>query len=322
MAKVRARRSDIDCVFRALGRAAALALLSLGGTAVPARAEITPLSSQLTASSLADVEPLSGASVPDTDSDGTPDGQLRSLSVSTLQSDSAPDLAEAVTATASVVYTGDDLLTVEVFGGRSGTDSTIGSPGGNYDSETGFDLSFQNLAVGTITVDWVLTFDRPGTGTFTPFGIVVRRGGIIDSRGPSVPFDAQSGIVSGSETFDLTATNLAFYDLEIDFAMIGATSNLAEPESWDATFTVHTPPMTITPVPEPSAPVATAVGLATFGLLRLRFRGQASRPDRRASPRRRVSPPGGRLARPYVRASLPVAVSGRSPTISNARGTL
>lgn len=257
-----------------------LALLSLVGTTSPARADITPLSSQLTASSAADVDPV-GTSVPDEDSDGTPDGQLQSLSVSTFQSDSTPpDLSEAVTAHASVVYTGDDLLTVKIFGARSGTDDTLGSPGGSFASQTGFDLSFQNLAVGSITVDWVLTFDRPNTGTFTPFGIVVRRGGIIDSRGPSVPFDAMSGMVSGSETFDLNETTLAFYDLELDFSMVGSTTNVADPESWDATFTVSTPPMTIVPVPEASAPFATVVGSAVLGLLQ---RLRRSRPSSRSS---------------------------------------
>jgi hypothetical protein len=265
-----------------------LALLSLVTTS-PARADITPLSSQLTASSAADVEPLDAGNVPDADSDGTPDGQLKGLSVSTFQSDSTPpDLSEAVTTHASVVYTGDDLLTVNMFGARSGTDDTLGEPGGSYASRTGFDLSFQNLAVGSITVDWVLTFDRPNTGTFTPFGIVVRRGGIIDSRGPSVPFDAMSGMASGSETFDLNETNLAFYDLELELYMVGGASNLADPESWDATFTVHTPPMTIVPVPEPSAPVTTAIGLATFVLLRRRFRQARRRPS--AAARQHLSP--------------------------------
>lgn len=267
MDHARARRNEIGGLPRALGRAAVWAMLSLGWTALPVRADIVPLSSDLTASSAADVDPSTGTNVPDADADGTPDGQLVGLGVSTFQSDSAlPDLSEDVTTTSSVVYTGNDLLTVEMFGARSGTGA--GSPGSDYASHAAFDLSFQNLAASSITVDWMVSFERNTTGTHAPFGIVVRRGGIIDSRSPSVPFAALSGVESGSETFDLTETNLAFYDLELDFGMVGSTTNLADGEHWNATFTAHTPPMTITPVPEPSAPLTTLVGLAVFGLLR------------------------------------------------------
>ena len=264
----RARPSKIDGMPRALGRAAVWVLLGLVGTALPVRADILPLSSDLTASSVADVDPSTGTSTRDTDADGTPDGQLQGLSVSTLQSDSAlPDLSEDVTTTASVVYTGNDLLTVEMLGARSG--SGVPASFSSYGSSAGFDLSFQNLDVGSITVDWMLTFERTTTGTNAPFGIVVRRGGIIDSRSPSIPFADLSGVASGSETFDLDQTNLAFYDLELDFHMAGSTNHPADPESWNATFTVHTPPLTITPVPEPAAPVLTAVGLLVFGLLQV-----------------------------------------------------
>lgn len=77
--------------------------------------------------------------VPDEDSDGTPDGNLHGLSVSTFQSDSAmPGLLEEVTATSSVVYTGNDLLTVEMFGARSGSGVSAGS---DYGSRAHFDLA-------------------------------------------------------------------------------------------------------------------------------------------------------------------------------------
>jgi hypothetical protein len=237
--------------------------------ASPVHADVTPLSSQLDASSVADVDPGTGSSVPDEDSDGTPDGNLHGLSVSTFQSDSAvPDLLEEVTATSSVVYSGNDLLTVEMFGARSGTGVSAGSDCG---SSAHFDLFFQNLAVGSITVNWTITFERQTAPAPTPFGITVRRGGIVDSRSPSVPLMDLSGVASGSETFDLNETSQAFYDLDLDFVMAGSTSHPADPESWNATFTVHTPPMTITPVPEPSRPALALVGLAILGLLR-RFR--------------------------------------------------
>src|SRR5574338_1560108 len=256
-------RTSLEGRLRARGTVAS-ALLALVATGAPVQAAITPLSSQLTASSAADLDPVALDPVPDEDSDGTPDGQLQSPEVSTSQGDSLPpNLSELVTASASVIYTGNDLVTVSMSGSRSGTDDSLGAPGGYFASKANFDLAFQNLDVGSITVDWDVTFERPSMGTFTPFGIVVRRGGIVDSRGPEVPFDALSGSFSGSETFDLTETSNAFYDLELVFYLVRNTTNLLQLESWDATFTVSTPPMSITPVPEPSAPLATLAGVGT-----------------------------------------------------------
>jgi len=258
----------------AWGRSAFWVLMILGWAAFPARADITPLSSQLTASSVADVDPDVTPNTPDSDADGTPDGNLRPMSVSTSQTDLVlPDLSELVTASASVTYSGNDALTVQMVGTRSGTDATFGSPGGEYSSKAHYGLSFQNLAVGEITVDWSVSFERNTTGTFTPLGVIVRRGGIVVSDGPTVAFADQAGIVAGSKTFALDQTNLAFYSLEIDLSMVGRTTYLAPPESWSATFVVRTPPMTITPVPEPTTVASMALGLAMLAVLRRRRGG-------------------------------------------------
>lgn len=253
------------------GRLVLLVLVILGWTALQAKADITPLSSRLTASSIADVDPLN-PDAPDSDADSTPDGHLRPMSVSTSQAEVGSGLSELVTASASVTYTGNDTLTVQMVGARSGTDATFGPPGGEYSSKARYGLSFENLTVGEITVDWSVAFVRTTTGTFTPLGVVVRRGGIIVSGGPTAVFADRSGIIAGSQTFALDQTILAFYDLEIELSMVGNTSNLAPPESWQATFVVRTPPMTITPVPEPASVVMLALGLA---LLAAPWRGRA-----------------------------------------------
>lgn len=275
--------NEFGSVARGLSRASLLAVALICWTALPVRADITPLSSAMTASSVADVDPDANPDIPDSSADSTPDGNLRPMSVSTSQSDFSANLSELVTATASVTYAGNDSLTVQMAGARSGTDSTLGSPGGEYRSKAHYELSFQNLSVSALTVDWNVAFDRYSTGTFTPLSVVVRRGGIIVSDGPRVGFADKSGMVSGSKTFALDQTILAFYTLEIDLSMLGRTTDVSLPESWAATFTVHTPPMTITPVPEPATVGTLALGLATLAALRRRRaalrRAQESRQD-------------------------------------------
>jgi hypothetical protein len=218
-------------------------------------AAITPTSSSLSATSLADVEPLGQADVNDTD--GTPDGSLTDLNVTTVSMDAVPpDLSEHVATSASVDYSGNNTITVHMVGSRSGTDPNLGAPGGSFKSIAAYRLPFQNLDAGTtLSVAWNLNWVRPSEGTTSPHGIALRRGFDLDSRGLFIPFAALQGPASGMETFQLTATGGGFFDLytlEIDLFMVGMTTNLAAAESWDATFVITTPP--ITTIPEPGLP--------------------------------------------------------------------
>jgi hypothetical protein len=196
---------------------------------------------------LADVEPLDQDDV--TDTDGTSDGLLTDLSVTTIAMDAIPpDLSELVTTSASVTYSGNNTITVHMHGSRSGTDSNLGAPGGSYESIAAYRLPFENLDAGTtLTVAWQLDWVRPSEGVTSPHGIALRRGFDLDSRGLSIPFDALQGSASGMETFELTATGGGFFDrytLELDLFMVGMTTDLAPAESWDATFVITTPPIT------------------------------------------------------------------------------
>lgn len=257
-----------------LVRAAALALWLPIAVCSVARADIVPLSSKLTASSAADVDPPTTPLTPDSDLDQTPDGKLRNLSVATRQSDANGPLSETVTASASVTYAGNTRFTVQMNGARSGTDNSVDEPGGTYQSKARFALSFQNLATDTITVDWALLFSRENTGTFTPFTIGLQHLGKFDARGPQVPFSSQGGTASGTEVFDLTGTGVGgFSTLEFDLVLSGSTSDLAPPENWAATFTVRTPPMTITPVPEAGTAGMFLFGLGLLAMLRAPRRG-------------------------------------------------
>jgi hypothetical protein len=225
----------------------AVVLLAALGLVSTVEAAITPTSSSLSATSLADVEPLDQNDV--TDTDGTPDGLLRDLSVTTVATDSVPpDLSELVMANASVVYSGNNTITVQMHGSRSGTDPNLGAPGGAFESVVAFRLPFENLDAGTtLSVAWQLDFERPSEGTTSPHGIALRRGFDLDSRGLFIPFGALEGMASSMETFDLTATGGGFFDLytlEIDFSMVGMTTNLVPSERWDATFVITTPPIT------------------------------------------------------------------------------
>jgi hypothetical protein len=228
----------------ALALLAALTLLPL------VEAAITPTSSSLSATSLADVEPLDQADV--TDTDGTADGILTDLSVMTVSTDAVPpNLSQLVTTNASVTYSGNNTITVQMHGSRSGTDPNLGPPGGSYESLAAYRLPFENLNAGaTLTVAWNLDWVRPSEGVTSPHGIALRHGFDLDSRGLSIPFSALEGNASGMETFDLTATGdgvLDLYTLEIDLYMVGLTTDLVPAESWDATFVITTPPITTLP---------------------------------------------------------------------------
>jgi hypothetical protein len=212
-----------------------------------ANADITPTSSSLSATSLGDVEPLDLEAV--TGMDGTPDGNLTNLSAAAASTDGTPPgLAMFVATSASVVYTGNNTITVEMSGSRTGTDPNLGPPGGSFESIVAYRLPFQNLAAGTtITVVWSLDWVRPSEGTTSPHGIALRRGFDLDSRGLSIPFATLDGTASGMETFELTATGGGFfnsYTLELDFYMVGSSTNLAAAEQWDAAFVITTPPIT------------------------------------------------------------------------------
>jgi len=225
----------------------AVALLTALILAPMVEAEITPTSSSLSATSLADVEPLDQSDV--TDTDGTPDGFLTELGVATVSMDAVPpNLSENVATSASVVYSGDHTITVHMVGSRSGTDPTLGAPGGSFKSIAAYRLPFENLAAGTtLTVAWHLDWVRPSEGTTSPHGIALRRGFDLDSRGLFIPFAALQGSTSGMETFQLTGTGggiLDLYTLELDLFMVGMTTNVAVGESWDATFVITTPPIT------------------------------------------------------------------------------
>ena len=232
---------------RASMHSGTVALFAALALAPMLEADITPSSSSLSATSLADVEPLDLDPV--TGTDGTPDGLLRDLSVLAIANDgSPPDLSEFVATSASVAYSGNNTITVQMDGARSGTDSTLGAPGGSYESIAEFRLPFENLDAGTsVTVAWQLDWERPSEGVTSPHGIALRRGFDLDSRGLFIPFDALEGSASGMETFELTATGGGFsslYTLEIDLYMVGMTTDLAQAESWDATFVITTPPIT------------------------------------------------------------------------------
>jgi hypothetical protein len=212
-----------------------------------ARADITPSSSRLSATSLGDVEPLDQEPITGTDS--TPDGNLMDLSVLAIATDGTPPgLSQFVATNASVTYSGNNTITVEMHGSRTGTDPNLGAPGGSYQSIVAYRLPFENLNAGTtISVAWDLDWVRPSEGTTSPHGIALRRGFDLDSRGLSIPFGALEGPASGMETFELTATGggtFDLYTLELDFYMVGMTTNVAPAESWDATFVITTPPIT------------------------------------------------------------------------------
>ena len=167
-------------------------------------------------------------------------GALQAIFVQATASDSAV-ISELVDTTGSVEVTTPNSFTVLLSALRSGTDDTLDVPGGTYSAKTTFELAFVALAGGTITVGENFSFQRPNTGTFTPYGITLESGADQDSRGPTVPFNAKSGSGGNPEQFTLLAGHS--YVLRIEIAMVGGTSNTAEEESWGGGFSVQLPPL-------------------------------------------------------------------------------
>lgn len=278
------RKTDVPCGTFAPKVLGFVMLLS-GFAALPAHADITPLSSRLTASSLSNI--VAGTpKAADTDEDAT-GSQLANLSVVTDQYEAQPvDLSQTVTASGSVTYLSDTSFVVQLIGTRSGTDSGPSGISSAYDSRAKFVLEFQNLAAGAITVDWNIPFERDYQGTIAPLGVGLRWSGVLDAVSPTVDFNTGSGTSIGSHTFDLTTTGASGrYWLELELYMAGQTSNLAPPEHWTATFAVTTPRMTITPVPEPTTVVMLSAGLALLGAGRLRRRWVPRRQQHLSDPR-------------------------------------
>lgn len=236
--------------------------------AAAAHADIEPISSSLSVRAVADVDPDDFPDTAVTDSRST-GPVFENFTLSALASDGAPpQLFERVVANASVAYFGADTIRVQFTGSREGTDMAIDGPGGQFESFAAYRMRFENLAPGQqITVAWSLNFERDSEGTFAPFGIALRSLLDFDSRGLGVPFDALSGTASGSETFQLASTGFSgVYTLELDLALSGRTTDLNQFESWDVTFVVTTPTMTITPVPEPALPALFLAGLGAVAL--------------------------------------------------------
>ena len=245
-------------------------LLCLACTATLSRADITPQTSSINSSSLADVDPDEQPNTPDVHSDST-GSQLRSMNVSSFDFELQPiDLSETVTGAASASYVGNTTIIVHMSGSRSGTDAAPGAPGGEYASVDAYRFKFQNLtANSSLLVSYVLhTYNRSYEQVTTPIGFGVRDAlQVFHGDSIKVPFDSHSGTnVQGSQSLDLTNTGaLGVYQLELDLSMVGRTTDLAPPENWDVTFTITTPPMTITPIPEPAAALLlVSVGLAGF----------------------------------------------------------
>jgi hypothetical protein len=239
-------------------------------------ADITPQSSSISSSSLADVDP-DDPNVPDLHSDST-SSQLRPMSVNSIDTDLQPvDLSETVAASASVSYVGNNTIVVHLAGSRSGTDPGPGAPGGEYACVDAYRFKFQNLtANSTLLVSYVLaTYNRNYEAVNTPIGYGVRDAiQIFHGDSIKVPFDSHSGTnLQGSATLDLPSTGaLGVYTLELDLSMVGRTTDLAPPENYDVTFTITTPTMTITPAPEPTSTASVLAGLGLVGWMMRRIR--------------------------------------------------
>jgi len=218
----------------------ALGVLLVTGSASVAGADIRVIDSSLRASAGAMVDPHT---VEQTDSaSDIPDiGIFRDMSADATAVDSSPEIESAATASGSVALTAADAFTVHLVATRSGKDTGVDEPGGDYSALATFELSFLTEADGVVTVDYGFTFARPHTGTFTPLALILESGNIQDSRGPRVAFGDRSGTVDGSEQFAVGANRA--YTLHIQAFLSGATSNLTEEDSWDATFNVQIPPI-------------------------------------------------------------------------------
>jgi hypothetical protein len=217
----------------------ALGVLLVTGSASVAGADIRLKESSLHASVRARVDPHT-VDQTDAEADVPDPGTLRDMSVNAAASDSEA-VSESVTVAGSATFTGTDIFTVHLVASRSGTDTGVDEPGGGYFAHADFELSFLALADGVVTVSSGFDFSRTQTGTFTPLGIALESGNVRDSRDPRVPFDDLSG--TGGSVEELPVTANRGYTLRIDVLMDGATSNLAQGESWDATFDVQMPPI-------------------------------------------------------------------------------
>ena len=217
----------------------ALGVLLVAGSANVAGADIRLIESSLSASVRARVDPHT-VDQTDAEADVPDHGTLRDMSANASASDSAV-VSESVTVAGSVTFTGADTFTVHLVATRSGADTGLDEPGGVYFAHADFALSFLALADGVVTVGSGFVFSRTQTGTFTPLGIALESGAIRDSRDPRVAFDDEAG--TGGSVDQLPVVANRGYTLRIDVLMSGATSNLTEGESWDATFDVQMPPI-------------------------------------------------------------------------------
>jgi len=247
-----------------------LCQLLLLGFAGPVMGDIAPITSTLKATSRAQVDPHP-TSVEQTATDTPLPGTLRNLAVDTSAFDEEPPLSIQARANGQLTYAGVDSFTLHVFGQRLGTDSSVDEPGGDFDADVSYTLSFEAVAAGTISVDSNFDFDRTTTGTNTPISISLRQGATLNSHTPQVAFSALSG--SDHDHTDFALTSGGFYTLGLDLVANEAASNLTPEIKWDATFVVHTPPLTIAPIPEPGTAVYVAIGL---GLLALSIRRRRS----------------------------------------------
>ena len=229
----------------------ALGVLLVSGSASVASADIRLIESSLHASVEARVDPHT---VDQTDvADDVPDpGTLRDMSADAAAADSAT-LSESVAAAGSVTLTSADAFTVHVVESRSGADTGVNGPGGEYSALVTFQVSFLALTDGVVTVDCGFLFSRPDTGLLTPFAITLDSN-VRDSRDVRLPFDNfhdLSGTGSSFEQFSVGAQS--GYTLTISALISGATSNLTVRESWDATFDVQLPPIAIVTGTSPSS---------------------------------------------------------------------
>ena len=217
----------------------ALGALLVTGSASVAGADIRLMESSLSASVRARVDPHT-VDQTDAEADVPDPGTLRDMSANAAASDSDV-VSESVTVAGSVTFTAADTFTVHLVATRSGTDTGVDEPGGVYFAHANFEFSFLALADGVVTVGSTFAFSRTQTGTFTPLGIALESGNVRDARDPRVAFDDASG--TGGSVDQLPVVANRGYTLRIDVLMSGATSNLTEGESWDATFDVQMPPV-------------------------------------------------------------------------------
>jgi hypothetical protein len=222
----------------AFGRLALGALLVTGSASV-AGADIRLTESSLSASVRARVDPHT-VDQTDAEADVPDPGTLRDMSANAAASDSEA-VSESVAVAGSVTFAAADTFTVHLVATRSGTDTGVDEPGGLYFSHANFEFSFLAVADGVVTVGSRFAFSRTQTGTFTPLGLALESGNVRDARDPRVAFDDTSG--TGGSVDQLPVVANRGYTLRIDVLMSGATSNLTEGESWDATFDVQMPPV-------------------------------------------------------------------------------